>query len=82
MKFYYLEDINREHCQMFTTKKAALNWIDLVKGAGRDDSDRFTKEDIQILYVPHTSKKSLLNAFNDVSFILGNAMGVPELYND
>ena len=27
MKFYYLEDINKEHVQFFKTKKSALDWI-------------------------------------------------------
>ena len=83
MKFYYLEDMDRTHCQMFTTKKAALSWIENSNVCDDYDNENiFTKEDIQILYVPHTTKKSLLNAFNDVSLILGNLMSVPELYND
>lgn len=83
MKFYYLEDINKEHCQMFTTKKAALNWIENSNVCDDYDNENiFTKEDIQILYVPHTTKKSILNAFGDVGLIVGNSLDTPELYND
>ena len=62
MKFYYLADINRLHIQMFTTKKAALDWVKNVNvDDDYDNENIFTKEDIEVLYVPHATKKSILS---------------------
>jgi len=80
MKFYYLEDEDRLNVQMFTTKKAALDWVKNVNvGDDYDNENIFTKEDIQVLYV-HATKKSILNAFGDVGIIVGNSLDTPELY--
>tara|TARA_R100000935_G_scaffold42168_1_gene63855 strand:+ start:843 stop:1091 length:249 start_codon:yes stop_codon:yes gene_type:complete len=81
MKFYYLEDDDRLNIQMFTTKKAAMDWVEndnVWDDYGNENI--FTKEDIQILYVPHPTKKSILNAFSDISGIVGNSLDTPELY--
>jgi len=81
MKFYYLEDDDRLNIQMFTTKKAAMDWVEnnnVCDDYGNENI--FTKEDIQILYVPHPTKKSILNAFSDISGIVGNSLDTPELY--
>jgi hypothetical protein len=81
MKFYYLEDDDRLNIQMFTTKKAALDWIKNVNVADDYDNDNiFSELDIQILYVPHATKKSILSAFASVSTIVGNSLDTPELY--
>ena len=81
MKFYYLEDINRLNIQMFTTKKAALDWVKNVNvDDDYDNENIFTKEDIEVLYVPHATKKSILNAFGNIALIVGNSLDTPELY--
>tara|TARA_R110002072_G_scaffold66948_10_gene164558 strand:- start:900 stop:1148 length:249 start_codon:yes stop_codon:yes gene_type:complete len=81
MKFYYLEDDDRLNIQMFTTKKAALDWIKNVNvGDDYDNDNIFSELDIQILYVPHATKKSILSAFSDISGIVGNSLDTPELY--
>jgi len=83
MKFYYLEDINGYHSQIFSTKKAALDWVKNVNvGDDYDNENIFTKEDIQVLYVPHTTKKSLLFAFNDISMIVNSKIHIPEFDNE
>ena len=85
MKFYYLEDINRYDCQIFSTKKAALDWIKSSNNRSReygyDDEEYFTKEDIQVMYVPLLTKKSLLGAFMNISMIVGSKIHVPEIEN-
>jgi len=79
MKFYYLQDGDRDNIQMFTTKKAALGWIKNVNvGDDYDNYNIFSELDIQILYVPHATKKSILSAFARVSTIVGNTLNVPE----
>ena len=81
MKFYYLADINRLHIQMFTTKKAALDWVKNVNvDDDYDNENIFTKEDIEVLYVPHATKKSILSAFGNIGLIVGNSLDTPELY--
>ena len=79
MKFYYLEDINKEHIQFFKTKKAAIDWIKNANAIDDWENVLFTKEDIQVLYVPHFTKSSLLNAFDEISLIVGNSINIPEL---
>ena len=75
MKFYYLEDIDKEHIQFFKTKKSALDWIKNVNTSDLYDNENiFAKEDIQVLFVPHFTKSSLLTAFNDISLIVGNSI--------
>ena len=83
MKFYYLQDINGYESQLFSTKKAALDWVKNVNvGDDYDNENIFTKEDIQVLYVPHTTKKSLLFAFNDISMIVNSKIHIPEFDNE
>tara|TARA_Y100001937_G_scaffold57076_1_gene78331 strand:- start:68 stop:307 length:240 start_codon:yes stop_codon:yes gene_type:complete len=73
MKFYYLEDINKEHVQFFKTKKSALDWIKNFNTSDDYDNENiFTKEDIQVLFVPRFTKSALLNAFDDIAVIVGN----------
>ena len=79
MKFYYLEDIDKEHIQFFKTKKSALDWIKNVNTS--DDygyENIFTKEDIQVLFVPHFTKSALLNVFDEISSIVGNSINTHE----
>jgi|TARA_A100001391_G_scaffold179136_2_gene143927 hypothetical protein len=78
MKFYYLEDINKEHIQFFKTKKSALDWIKTQNAIDDWESRMYTKEDIQVLFVPHFTKSSLLTAFNDISLIVGNSINTHE----
>ena len=69
MKFYYLEDIDKEHIQFFKTKKSALDWIKNVNTS--DDyynENIFTKEDIQVL----------LNAFDEIALIVGSDIDTHE----
>ena len=81
MKFYYLEDEDRLNVQMFTTKKAVLDWIKNVNvGDDYDNDNIFSELDIQVLYIPHATKKSILSAFGNVSAIVGNSLDTPELY--
>ena len=81
MKFYYLKDGDHDNIQMFITKKAALDWIkNFNVGDDYDHDNIFSELDIQILYVPHATKKSILSAFASVSTIVGNSLDTPELY--
>ena len=82
MKFYYVEDVNGYDSQIFSTKKAALDWIKTSNNRSREydyDEPYFTKEDIQVMYVPLLTKKSLLSAFIDVSNIVGSKIFAPEI---
>jgi hypothetical protein len=73
MKFYYLEDIDKEQVQFFKTKKSALDWIKNVNTSDDYGNENiFTKEDIQVLFVPHFTKSALLNAFDEIALIVGN----------
>ena len=78
MKFYYLEDINKEHIQFFKTKKSALDWIKTANAIDDWENRLFTKEDIQVLFVPHFTKSALLKAFDDISLIVGNSINTHE----
>ena len=85
MKFYYLQDVNGYDSQIFSTKKAALDWIKTSNNRSsmydHDDEGYFTKEDIQVMYVPLSTKKSLLDAFIDISMIVGSKIYAPEIEN-
>jgi hypothetical protein len=82
MKFYYIEDVDQCNCQVFSTKKAALNWIKSSNNRHadwEDDEPYWTKEDIKVMNVPHLTKKSLLWAFIDISMIVGSKIYAPEI---
>ena len=83
MKFYYLQDVNGYDSQIFSTKKAALDWIKTANNCSSeydyDDEGYFTKEDIQVMYVPLLTKKALLDAFIDISMIVGSKIYAPEI---
>ena len=79
MKFYYLQDPNGYHSQLFSTKKAALDWIKNANTIDDWENEVFTKHDIQVLFVPHLTKSALLNAFHEISTIVGNTINIPEL---
>lgn len=82
MKFYYLEDVNGYDSQIFSTKKAALDWIKASNNRSREydyDEPLFTEEDIQVMYVPLLTKKSLLGAFIDISMIVRSKIHAPEI---
>jgi len=75
MKFYYLQDIDKEHIQFFKTKKSALDWIKNVNTSDDYGNENiFTKEDVQVLFVPHLTKSALLIAFHEISLIVGNTI--------
>ena len=78
MKFYYLEDIDKEHIQFFKTKKSALDWIKTANAIDDWENKFYTKEDIQVLFVPHFTKSALLNAFDDIAVIVGNSINTHE----
>ena len=78
MKFYYLEDINKEHIQFFKTKKSALDWIKTANAIDDWENKFYTKEDIQVLFVPHFTKSALLNAFDAIALIVGNDIDTHE----
>ena len=79
MKFYYLEDIDKEHIQFFKTKKSALDWIKNVNTSDDYGNESiFTKEHIQVLFVPHFTKSALLNAFDEIALIVGNSIDTHE----
>ena len=60
-----------------------LVWVKNVNvGDDYDNENIFTKEDIQVLYVPHTTKKSLLFAFDDISMIVNSKIHIPEFDNE
>lgn len=79
MKFYYLEDINKEYIQFFKTKKAALDWIKNANAIDDVDNEVFTKHDIQVLHIPQLTKKHILFALQDISMIVGSTINIPEL---
>ena len=78
MKFYYLEGINKEHIQFFKTKKSALDWIKTANTIDDWENRLYTKQDIQVLFVPHFTKSSLITAFNEISIIGGNSINTHE----
>ena len=60
MKFYYIQDPDKCNCQIFSTKKSAVDWIKTSNNRSREydyDEPLFTKEDIQVLYMPRLTKK-------------------------
>lgn len=78
MKFYYLEDIDKEHIQFFKTKKSALDWIKTANSIDDWENILYTKEDIQVLFVPHFTKSALLTAFDEIALIVGNDIDTHE----
>ena len=78
MKFYYLEDENKQHIQFFKTKKSALNWIKNANSIDDWENKLYTKEDIQVMFVPHFTKSALLKAFDEISLIVGNSINTHE----
>ncbi len=79
MKFYYLEDINKEHIQFFKTKKSALDWIKNANAIDDVDNEVFTKYDIQVLHIPQLTKKHILFAMHELSTVVGSTINIPEL---
>ena len=59
MKFYYFQDsINGYDSHLFSTKKAALDWIRHAdKTYLEEGNDTFEEDDMQILYVSTHNKK-------------------------
>lgn len=79
MKFYYLQDPNGYDSQLFSTKKAALDWIKNANAIDDVDNEIFTEYDIQVLHIPQLTKKHILLALHDISTIVGSTINIPEL---
>ena len=79
MKFYYIEDVDCFNCQLFSTKKAALDWIKNANVIDDVDNEVFTKYDIQVLHIPQLTKKHILWALHDISMVVNSRINIPEL---
>jgi len=83
MKFYYFADINYYDSHLFSTKKAALDWLRHAdKTYFAEGEDTFEEHDMQILYVSTNTKKGLLIAMRQISLISGSLIRTPEIDND
>ena len=84
MKFYYFQDsINGYDSHLFSTKKAALDWIRYAdKTYLNEGEDTFEEHDMQILYVSTHNKKSMLKAMRNASMIVGTRLFTPEVDHD
>ena len=82
MKFYYLQDINGYESQLFSTKKAALDYVKSDYNRSNEHEGGyepyFTKHDIQVLHIPQLTKKNILFALQDISIIVGSTINLPE----
>ena len=79
MKFYYLQDPNGYEYQLFSTKKAALDWIKNANAIDDVDNEVFTKYDIQVLHIPQLTKRHILLAMHEISTVVGSTINIPEL---
>lgn len=83
MKFYYFNDINGYDNHLFSTKKAALDWL---KHADKtylyEGEDTFEEHDLQVMYVSTNTKKSILIALRQISIISGSLVRTPEVDHD
>lgn len=79
MKLYYLQDPNGYDSQLFSTKKAALDWIKNANAIDDVDNEVFTKYDLQVLHIPQLTKKHILYAMHDISTVVGSTINIPEL---
>ena len=79
MKFYYLQDPNGYESQLFSTKKAALDWIKNANAIDDVDNELFTEYDIQVLHIPQLTKRHILWAMKDISIVVGSTINIPEL---
>lgn len=83
MKFYYLQDPNGYDSQLFSTKKAALDYIKGDYNRSNEHGDGyepyFTKYDIQVLHIPQMTKKYILFALHELSMIVNSKINIPEL---
>ena len=79
MKFYYLQDPNGYDSQLFSTKKAALDWIKNANAIDDVDNEVFTKYDIQVLHIPQLTKRHILLAMHEISTVVGSTINIPEL---
>ena len=79
MKFYYLQDLNGYDSQLFSTKKAALDWIKNANAIDDVDNEVFTKYDIQVLHIPQLTKRHILWAMREISTVVGSTINIPEL---
>ena len=84
MKFYYFQDnINGYDSHLFSTKRAALDWIRHADKTYLDEgNDTFEEHDMQILYVSTHNKKSMLRAMSNASMIVGTRLFTPEVDHD
>jgi len=83
MKFYYFNDINYYDSHLFSTKKAALDWLRHADKTYLDEGeDTFEEHDMQILYVNKNTKKDILRALRQISLISGSLIRTPEIDYD
>ena len=83
LKFYYFNDINGYDSHLFSTKKAALDWLRHADKTYLDEGeDTFEEHDMQILYVNKNTKKDILRALRQISIISGSLVRTPEIDYD
>jgi len=83
MKFYYFQDPNGYDSHLFSTKKAAQDWIRHADKTWLEEgSDTFQEHDLQVFNISTATKKEMLKAMLFVSNIVGSLIHVPELDND
>ena len=83
IKFYYLADMGGINSQLFTTKKAALDWIKDTDKNTEDEYDTvFEKHELQVMHVRKNTKKDMLEAMRNVSLIVGTRIFTPEIDYD
>ncbi len=83
MKFYYFQDPNGLDSHLFSTKKAALDWIRHADKTWLEEgSDTFQEHDMQVFNISTATKREMLKAMRHVSIISGSVVHVPELNHD
>tara|TARA_R110002153_G_scaffold41721_2_gene118949 strand:+ start:915 stop:1160 length:246 start_codon:yes stop_codon:yes gene_type:complete len=77
------DSINGYDSHLFSTKRAALDWIRHAdKTYLEEGNDTFEEHDMQILYVSTHNKKSMLKAMRNASMIVGTRLFTPEVDHD
>ena len=83
LKFYYFNDINGYDNYLFSTKKAALDWLRYADKTYLNEGEfTFEEHDMQILYVNKNNKKDILRALRQISIISGSLVRTPEIDYD
>jgi hypothetical protein len=93
MKFYVVIHAGANENLLFSTKKAALDWIKfennkktkivpLFSNNTYDEHEPYSEHDIKTLHIPHLNKKSILLALKKISVIAGGKINIPEYDNE